>query len=78
VPRSSRDRPPAQGSPPFAYEGIPYLAPEFVLLFKAKATRDKDQADFEATAPLMTRRQRETLGALLERVHSGHPWLAAL
>lgn len=59
-------------------DGIPYLSPEFVLLFKAKATRDKDQADFDATHPLMTSRQRERLSRMLERVHPGHPWLAAL
>ena len=32
-------------------DGIPYLAPELVLLFKAKHARQKDQADFAATAP---------------------------
>jgi len=32
--------------------GIPYLAPEIVLLFKAKhAARDKDAADFARTLP---------------------------
>lgn len=61
-----------------ADEGIPYLAPEFVLLFKAKATRPKDQVDFDATVPLMTARQRGTLATLLEKVHPGHQWLAAL
>jgi hypothetical protein len=65
-------------------DGIPYLSPEFVLLFKAKASRSaetsrtKDQADFDATVPLMTRRQRGTLASLLATVHPGHPWLAAL
>ena len=27
-------------------DGVPYLAPEVALLFKAKAARDKDRADF--------------------------------
>jgi len=58
--------------------GIPYMSPEFVLLFKAKAVRAKDQTDFDVTVPLMTRRQRQTLGGLLGRVHPGHPWSAAL
>jgi hypothetical protein len=31
--------------------GIPILAPEIQLLFKAKQTRAKDQADFELTLP---------------------------
>ncbi|HET9170254.1 MAG TPA: hypothetical protein VFN97_12500 [Actinospica sp.] len=59
-------------------DGIPYLAPEIVLLFKAKGLRDKDQADFEAARPVMTQRQCEALSGLLSRVHPGHPWLAGL
>ncbi|WP_416519300.1 hypothetical protein [Streptomyces achromogenes] len=58
-------------------DGIPYLAPELVLLFKAKHARRKDQADFEATVPHMTAAQRETLTELLTRVHPGHPWVSA-
>jgi uncharacterized protein CbrC (UPF0167 family) len=59
-------------------DGIPYLAPELVLLFKAKHARQKDQADFDATVPRMSRAQRETLAGLLARVHPGHRWLADL
>ncbi|MGW1411047.1 nucleotidyltransferase domain-containing protein [Streptomyces sp. NPDC002403] len=59
-------------------DGIPYLAPELVLLFKAKHLRRKDQSDFDATVPHMTLAQRETLTELLARVHPGHPWLADL
>ncbi|MFF4693813.1 nucleotidyltransferase domain-containing protein [Streptomyces sp. NPDC001307] len=59
-------------------DGIPYLAPELVLLFKAKHARRKDQTDFEATFPCMTSAQRETLAELLARVHPGHPWIAGL
>ncbi|MFF4923555.1 nucleotidyltransferase domain-containing protein [Kitasatospora sp. NPDC001261] len=59
-------------------DGIPYLAPELVLLFKAKHVRDKDQSDFDTTVPHLTPAQRETLTGLLARVHPGHPWLADL
>ena len=59
-------------------EGIPYLAPELVLLFKAKHARAKDQADFDGTVPLMTPAQRTALAGLLTRVHPGHRWLANL
>ncbi len=59
-------------------DGIPYLAPELVLLFKAKHAREKDQRDFDATVPHMTRAQHETLAELLARVHPGHPWLTEL
>jgi len=60
------------------HEGIPYLVPELVLLFKAKHARQKDQADFEATVPHMTSPQRKTLGELLVIAHPGHRWLADL
>jgi hypothetical protein len=59
-------------------DGIPYLAPELVLLFKAKHARPKDQADFDGTIPLMTPAQRATLAGLLARAHPGHHWLANL
>jgi hypothetical protein len=59
-------------------DSIPYLAPELVLLFKAKHARQKDQADFDATIPHMTPAQRETLGELLARAHPEHRWLADL
>ncbi|GLF93403.1 nucleotidyltransferase domain-containing protein [Streptomyces yaizuensis] len=59
-------------------DGIPYLAPELVLLFKAKATRPKDRADFDGVLPLLGRARRDALSGWLERVHPGHPWLAEL
>ncbi|MGW4441977.1 nucleotidyltransferase domain-containing protein [Streptomyces sp. NPDC004682] len=59
-------------------DGIPYLAPELVLLFKAKHASRKDQSDFNATVPHMSPAQRETLAELLDRVHPGHPWIADL
>ncbi|MFB7666446.1 nucleotidyltransferase domain-containing protein [Kitasatospora sp. NPDC056138] len=59
-------------------DGIPYLVPELVLLFKAKAPRPKDQADFDGVLPLLGRARREVLRGWLERLHPGHPWLAEL
>ncbi|MCK9878166.1 hypothetical protein MXD59_20755 [Frankia sp. Ag45/Mut15] len=59
-------------------DGIPYLAPELVLLFKARHARPKDQADFEETIPYLTSAQRRTLTRLLAEVHPGHRWLANL
>lgn len=59
-------------------DGIPYLAPELVLLFKARHTRPKDQADFEETVPHMTPAQRTALAGLLARAYPGHRWLANL
>lgn len=59
-------------------DGIPYLAPELVLLFKAKHTRPKDRRDFDETVPHLTRARRATLAELLARVHPGHAWLTDL
>jgi hypothetical protein len=59
-------------------DGIPYLVPELVLLFKAKHARPKDQADFDGTIPRMTPAQRATLADLLARAHPAHRWLANL
>lgn len=59
-------------------EGIPFLAPELVLLFKAKHARPKDQTDFDQTISHMTKAQRETLARLIARAHPGHHWLARL
>ncbi|MFG2812773.1 nucleotidyltransferase domain-containing protein [Streptomyces sp. NPDC048410] len=58
--------------------GIPYLAPEVQLFYKAKATRDKDEVDFEATLPLLGVSQRVWLADAIQVVAPGHPWLRRL
>src|SRR5215471_5526454 len=55
-------------------DGIPYLAPEVVLLFKAKAARDKDHADLRGVLHLLDAGRRSWLADALEVVHPGHPW----
>jgi hypothetical protein len=58
--------------------GIPYLAPELALFFKAKHARPKDEADLAMALPLVGAAARGRLVALLELVHPGHRWLEAL
>jgi Aminoglycoside-2''-adenylyltransferase len=58
--------------------GLPYLAPEVVLLFKAKDSRDKDVADFAGVLPLLDADQRHWLADAIALVHPDHPWQAAL
>jgi len=58
--------------------GLAALAPEVVLLFKAKGQRDCDQADFDAALPRLSRERREWLGAALEIAHPNHRWLSAV
>lgn len=59
-------------------DGISYLKPEIVLLFKAKHSRDKDLADFRETLPLLTAAQRGWLDDALALVHPDHTWRSVL
>jgi hypothetical protein len=59
-------------------DGIPFMAPDVVLLFKAKHDRDKDRADRDVCLPLMSAGEREWLAAAIEMVYPGHPWLTTL
>ncbi|MBX3537565.1 MAG: amino acid transporter [Chelatococcus sp.] len=59
-------------------EGIPYLKPSAVLLFKAKYRRPKDEADFARAMPLMPPAERAWLKGCLDRLHPGHEWALAL
>jgi hypothetical protein len=58
--------------------GLNVLAPEIVLLFKAKARRPADELDFAAVLPELSEESRAWLASALERCHAGHPWLFAL
>ncbi|MBW9086391.1 amino acid transporter [Rhizobium wenxiniae] len=59
-------------------DGIPYLKPAAVLLFKAKYLRPKDEADFEHALPKLTQEDRAWLRSLLEILHPGHVWISSL
>jgi len=58
--------------------GIPYLAAEVQLLFKATTGRDKDEQDFRDALPSLDAGQCGWLGWALELAHPHHPWLALL
>jgi hypothetical protein len=55
-------------------DGVPFLAPEVVLLFKAKATREKDVADLRAVLPRLGAQRAQWLIDALALVHPGHAW----
>jgi hypothetical protein len=59
-------------------EGIPYLAPEIQLLYKAKGLRPKDEADFAHALPALDQERRQWLRNALAEAHPGHPWLECL
>jgi hypothetical protein len=54
---------------------LPYLAPEIVLLYKAKAPAEIDQADFQRVSPLLSHAQTRWLSHALSICHPEHPWL---
>jgi hypothetical protein len=59
-------------------DGIPYMVPEIVLLFKAKHDRAKDNADFAEVLPSLDQDQRRWLMDAMQQVHPGHHWLIEL
>jgi hypothetical protein len=63
----------------FVRAGIyPALAPEIVLLYKAKLMQAKDIDDFAVAAPLLPANARQWLRDALTLAHPGHTWIAAL
>ncbi len=59
-------------------DGIPYLAPEIQLLYKAKSPRSKDEADFARILPLLDQRSHQWLAQALAIAHPAHSWLQQL
>jgi len=59
-------------------DNIPYLAPEIQLLYKAKAPRPKDEADFMKALPYLDQESRHWLAQGLAIVHPVHAWLTQL
>lgn len=58
--------------------GLPYLAPEIVLLFKSRSSRPKDTEDFADVAPLLDSNRRQWLHNHIAPRYPNHPWLPAL
>lgn len=59
----------------FTDQGIPYLSPEIVLLFKSKTPRPKDELDFQHGYGSMSLEQREWLQGSLKVIYKSHPWM---
>ena len=56
-------------------DGIPYLAPEIQLLYKAKSLRPKDEADFAKVLTHLDQKSCRWLFQTLAIVHPDHSWL---
>lgn len=52
--------------------GVPVVAPEVLLFFKARELRRRDRLDFAAALPHLTRDERGWLRDAIARI--GHPW----
>ncbi|RZT20119.1 hypothetical protein EV649_3261 [Kribbella sp. VKM Ac-2569] len=59
-------------------DGLPYLAPELVLLFKSRSDRPKDTEDFNDVAADLDPARRAWLHARIAPRYPDHPWLPAL
>lgn len=58
--------------------GVPVVAPEVQLLYKARHDAEKNEHDFAIVTPLLSRTRRAWLREALELVHPGHRWIQAL
>jgi hypothetical protein len=56
--------------------GLPTVVPEVLLFFKAFELRRRDNRDFQALLPCLTRERRDWLREAISR--AGHPWLPEL
>ncbi|WP_047867634.1 nucleotidyltransferase domain-containing protein [Nocardiopsis sp. RV163] len=59
-------------------EGIPYLAPEVQLFYKARDPRPRDEEDFAAALPVLDAAQRRWLADALALSLGDHPWTRRL
>ncbi|MFB7140021.1 nucleotidyltransferase domain-containing protein [Gottfriedia sp. NPDC056225] len=62
----------------FSNEGIPYLNPEIVLLYKVSNTREKDHEDFKNVINSLNEFQKKWLREAILRNHPNHEWLEGL
>ena len=58
--------------------GLAVLAPEVELLYKAKGTRPKDRADFDAVLPHLDDPAKAWLLVGLRRLFADHEWTSRL
>ncbi len=59
-------------------EGIPYLNPAIVLLFKSQKPSPWDEDDFRDASPHLPESDRKWLADAIARADPSHPWLASL
>jgi hypothetical protein len=61
-----------------SHEGVPYLAPEVQLFYKAHQPRPKDEEDFRAALPALDAGQRQWLATAITQAYGDRPWCEEL
>jgi len=61
-----------------ATDGLRYLRPDVVLLFKARLARAKDAADFDTLLRWLDAEAKSWLATALDLTEPGHPWIDRL
>ncbi|MGY1941800.1 nucleotidyltransferase domain-containing protein [Nocardia asiatica] len=61
-----------------AADGVRYLRPELVLIYKVKQSRPKDREDLERTWPKLDDAQRTTVRTYISTHYPQHEWLTLL
>lgn len=62
----------------FTPNGVPYLAPQVVLLYKSTKVSERDQIDFLKVLPHIGLEQKDWLKSSLMMTDTEHPWLIRL
>ncbi|GAA0500622.1 hypothetical protein GCM10008986_29930 [Salinibacillus aidingensis] len=62
----------------YSVQGIPYLNPEIVLLYKVRNTREKDHQDFMTVKDYLNDHQRKWLSEAIQIHEPQHEWLKCL
>ena len=62
----------------YSKTGIPYLAPEIVLLYKVKNTKEKDHKDFLSVKDFLKSKQQNWLRQAIKIHEPKHEWLQLL
>lgn len=59
-------------------DGVPFLAPDVQLYYKARTPRPKDEQDFDAVLPVLTDQQRRWLVDAITTTYGPHHWIKRL
>lgn len=62
----------------WVHDCVRYLRPEWVIFYKARLQRAKDERDLRAVLPVLDAGRRAWLREAIAEQHPGHDWLAVI